>query len=92
MDNKAGEEENSRLDGHIMVEDCGGSVLAIEVEVGVLGQVEGGGAMGAALHADAQLIAAGQQVGHCCCQAAWVTLQGKYGQLNMSRVDTIQAI
>ena len=77
MNNTTGEEEDSRLDGNIMVEDCGGSVMAIEVEVGVLGQVEGGGAMGAALHADAQLIAAGQQVGHGCCQAARVTLQGK---------------
>lgn len=41
------------MDSDIMVEDCGGGVLAIEVEVGVLGQVEGGGGLAAPLHADA---------------------------------------
>lgn len=60
-----------------MVEDCRGGVLAVEVEVGVLGQVEGGGGLAAALHVDAQLTVAGQQVRHCCCQAAWVTLQDR---------------
>lgn len=39
-----------------MIEDCGCRILAIEIEVGMLGQIERGGRTGGGLHIDAQLI------------------------------------
>lgn len=41
-----------RLDADIMVEDCGGCALAVQVEVGVLSHVDWGGGTAGALHAD----------------------------------------
>ena len=41
-----------RLDADIMVEHCGGSALAIQVEVGVLSHIDGGGGTASGFHAD----------------------------------------
>ena len=44
---------HSRFDGHIMIQHSGARLLAIEVEVGMLSQVDRGGSSGTGLHADA---------------------------------------
>lgn len=49
---KEEKEEHSRLDADIMVEHCGSSVLAIQVEVGVLSHVDRGGGTAAGFHTD----------------------------------------
>lgn len=45
-------EEHSRVDADIMVEHCGSSVLAIQVEVRVLSHIDRAGGAAASLHAD----------------------------------------
>ena len=49
---EARKEEDSRMDADIVVQHSGCSFLAIQVEVGVLCQVDWGGCCGAGLHAD----------------------------------------
>ena len=42
-----------RIDGDVMVQHGGCCLLAIEVEVGMLGQIDRRGSQGTGLHADA---------------------------------------
>ena len=56
-----------RIDGDIMVQHSGCCLLAVEVEVRMLSQVDRCGSQGAGLHADAQLIAGCQQIDYSSC-------------------------
>lgn len=66
---------NSRIDLSIVVEHRGSGVDSVQVEVGVLSQVDRGGLVCGGLHGDLHLIVFCQKVSDSCCQVAWVALQ-----------------